>query len=106
MPGVLRDGDVLWQYVVPLTTAASPLLSGWISTEGYSWVIPSFVFTTGTSVHSILSSLDGTNTELNLVYSAPVNGTAFTVLTPFIQWQTVQTVSNATVSKICLMGRV
>ena len=105
----MLPGYHIWEYnpASPLTTALSPLLSGWFDSQGYTVVMPSFKFTTGTSVHSIMGSWDGLSedTDLSGLWATPVSGTALVVMSPWFQWKTVQTISNATVSKVFLQAR-
>jgi len=88
-----------------LTVAASPLLSPWIEAVGFSQVVPFFAFAGGTSTHSIEGSFDGSAADADFVYGAPVSGTPFTVLSPYFRWKTVQTVADATKSKVVLRPR-
>ena len=95
-----------WGQITPvLTVAASPLVSPWIEAQGFSQVVPFFAFTGGTSVHSIEGSWDGQNLDADFTYAAPTSGTAFTVTSPFFRWKTVQTVADATKSKVLLRPR-
>jgi hypothetical protein len=95
-----------WSYSGPvLTVALSPLVSPWIEAVGFSQVLPWFAFAGGTSTHSIEGSFDGSAVDADFVYSAPTSGTAFTVLSPFFRWKTVQTVADATKSKVVLRAR-
>jgi hypothetical protein len=100
-------GYHLWEQWTPLTTAASPLTSPWIDASGFSQVVPGFKFTGGTSTASIEASLDGTtlDADLTTLYSAPTSGTAFSVVSPFFRFKVVQTVADATVTKIFLQSR-
>jgi hypothetical protein len=96
----------LWVYSgPPITTALSPLLSGWLDVSGFAQVLPWFLFAGGTSTHSIQGSFDGTTADADFAYSAPVSGTPFNVVSPYIRWSTVQTVGDATKSKIVLASR-
>ena len=101
----LLAGAQLWQTTDPLLLANSPLVSPWINTEGFSAVLPWFSFAGGTSTHSIEGSFDGATADPDFGYAAPVSGTAFDVRSPFIRWRTVQTVANATKSKITLRAK-
>ena len=106
-PPVL-PGFHIWEYNGPgITTALSPLLSPFFNTQGYTVIMPVFKFTTGTSVHSINASWDGVNTDADLtaLWAAPSTGVALVIMSPWFQWQTVQTISNATVSKVFLQAR-
>jgi hypothetical protein len=98
-------GQILWQNTSPITVAGSPLLSGWLNTEGISRVLPWFAFAGGTSTHSLEGSFDGSTADADFAYSAPVSGTEFSVVSPFIRWKTVQTVGDATKSKVVLRAR-
>jgi hypothetical protein len=100
-------GYRLWEYFTPLTQAASPLTSPWIDASGFSQVVPGFKFTTGTSTPTIEASIDGTTVDADLttLYSAPVSGTAFSVVSPWFRFKVVQTVADATVTKIVLTSR-
>jgi len=93
-----------WSWNTPLTVANSPLTSPWLGVAigGFTKIIPWFVFAGGTSVHSIEGSFDGINVDADFAYGAPVSGTAFVILSPFVRWKTVQTVADATKSKVYL----
>lgn len=104
----LAPGQRIWEYSgPPITTALSPLLSPWFDTTGYTTVMPVFKFTSGTSVHSILASWDGISgdADLTALWATPSTGTALIVMSPFFRWQTVQTIADATVSKVFLAAR-
>lgn len=94
-----------WSNTTPITTALSPLLSPWIEAVGFSQVVPFFAFAGGTSTHSIEGSFDGSTADADFNYGAPVSGTAFTVLSPYFRWKTVQSVADATKSKVVLRAR-
>ncbi len=100
-------GYKIWEYYTPLTVAASPLLSPWIDTTGFTTVFPSWKFTGGTQVFSIDASIDGTtaDADMSALYSAPTHATAFAVLSPFLRLHVVQSVADATVTKILLQAR-
>lgn len=96
----------LYVYSGPvLTVAASPLLSGWLDVSGYAQILPFFAFAGGTSTHSIEGSFDGVSPDADFGYAAPTSGTPFNVLSPFLRWKTVQTVADATKSKVVLATR-
>ena len=104
----LQPGQRIWEYSgPPITVAASPLLSPWFDTTGYTTVMPVFKFTTGTSVHSIVASWDGVNidNDLTALWATPATGTALIVMSPFFQWKTVQNIADSTVSKVFLAAR-
>lgn len=88
-----------------LTVAASPLLSAWLDVSGFGKIMPWFAFAAGTSTHSIEGSWDAVTADADFAYTAPTSGTEFNVVSPFIRWRTVQTVADATKSKIYLLAR-
>jgi len=100
-------GYKIWEYYTPLTVANSPLLGPWIDTTGFTQVLPYWKFTGGTQVFSIDASIDGStaDTDLGSLYSAPVSGTAFDVKSPWLRLHVVQSVADATVTKILLQSR-
>jgi len=96
-----------WVNTVPITVALSPLLSPWIwvgSETTWAKLIATFFFAGGTSVHSIEGSLDGVNVDADYTYAAPTSAASFLIVTPFVRWKTVQTVADATKSKVFLRG--
>jgi len=104
-------GDKIWANTAALTTAASPLLSVWFDTTGYTSVLLSAVFTTGTTTFTIEGSFDGVTLDSTMTYtpavtaSTGVAGTVFTVQHPFVRFRVVQTVANATVTTIFIQAR-
>jgi hypothetical protein len=91
----------------PLLLAASPLVTPWFDTNGgASQIVPWFVFAGGTSTHSLEGSFDGINADADFAYAAPTSGTAFAVVSPWVRWRTVQTVADATKSKLVLRFKV
>ncbi len=103
-----RPGERIWVQLAPLTQAASPLVTAWFDTTGYTNVLPSYKFTTGTTVMTAEGSFDGSalDADLTALYGAfPASGTPFPVLSPFFRVRLVQTVADATVTKVFLQAR-
>ncbi len=100
-------GYRLWEYFTPLTVVNSPLLGAWIDCTGFTQIVPAWKFTGGTQVFSIDASIDGSavDTDLTTLYSAPTTGTAFSVFSPFLRLRVVQSVADATVTKIVMTSR-
>jgi hypothetical protein len=101
-------GNRVWESQALLTVAASPLVTGWFDTTGYTNVLPSYKFTTGTTVITAEGSFDGTtlDADLTTLYGAfPASGTAFPVLSPWFRIRIVQSVADATVTKVFLQAR-
>ena len=107
MPFTL-PGNRIWENTALLTVAASPLVTAWFDTTGYTTVLPSYKFTTGTTVITAEGSFDGVNLDADLttLYGAfPASGTTFPVLSPYFRIRVVQTVADATVTKVFLQAR-
>jgi hypothetical protein len=105
-------GNRIWEWQTLLTVAASPLLSsataGWFDTTGYTNVLPSYKFTSGTTVITAEGSFDGStlDADLTTLYGAfPASGTSFPVLSPWFRIRIVQSVADATVTKVFLQAR-
>jgi hypothetical protein len=101
----LLPGYKIWEYTTPLTVAASPLLSPWFDTTGYTQVLPFMLSAGGTTVYSIDGSFDGATADADFAYTAPTTGTTFSVVSPYIRFHVVQTVADATKTKIFLQAR-
>lgn len=97
----------LFENVVPLTTAASPLASGWMDTTGFTSMLPYFTFTntTGTTTFTVEGSFDGATQDTDITYSAPVSGTAMDVKHPYVRFRLVQATANATATKVFVQSR-
>ena len=107
MPFTL-PGNRIWENTALLTVAASPLVTAWFETTGYTNVLPSYKFTTGTTVITAEGSFDGVtlDADLTALYGAfPASGTAFAVLSPYFRIRIVQSVADATVTKVFLQAR-
>ena len=108
---VTPPGLKIWENTVPLTTAASPLVTGWFDTTGYTSLLLNCVFTTGTTTFTIEGSFDGATLDATMTYtpaviaSSGVGGTVFVVQHTYVRFRVIQTVSNATVTTIYIQAR-
>jgi hypothetical protein len=102
-------GYKLFECTVPLTTAASPLVSGWVETTGFTNLVLSYVFTTGTTVMTVEGSFDGSTLDSSMTYAAlaaaPQTALVVPVMHTFVRFRIVQTVSNATVTTAYAQSR-
>jgi hypothetical protein len=106
-------GSRVWQILAPVTVAASPLVTGWIDTTGYTNMLLSYVFTnsTGTTTMTIEGSFDGSTLDTDMTYAALAaspqlaSGLVVAVLTPFIRFRIVQATADATRTKVCVQAR-
>ena len=98
-------GQTIWIYTTPaLTQVASPLYSSWFATAGYPKVMPWYKFTGGTTVITFEGAFDGSALDSDVTYATVTSGTAVAVLSPYFRCKVVQTVDDATVTKIFLKG--
>jgi hypothetical protein len=101
-------GWKVWDQVTPVTVAASPLVSPWFDTSGYTNMLVSYVFTnsTGTTTLTVEGSFDGSTQETDITYAA-VSATPATVqvLTPFVRFRLVQATADATRTKALAQAR-
>ena len=106
-------GYRVWETLTPLTVAASPLVTSWIDTTGFTNLLLTYVFTnsTGTTTPTIEGSFDGTNLDTDMTYAALAaspqlaSGLVVAVLTPFIRFRLVQATADATRTKMCVQAR-
>ncbi len=108
-----RPGERIWAQVTPVTLAASPVVTGWLDTTGFTSLLLSWVFTnsTGTTTPSIEGSLDGLTQDTDMTYAALAGASQLTtglvvaVLTPFIRFRVVQATADATRTKFFVQAR-
>ena len=97
-------GSKLWSTVAPLTVAASPLVTGWLDTDGFCNIVLAYVFTTGTTVMTIEGSGDEITQDATRVYAAlaaaPQTALVVPVMHDFIRFRIVQSVADATVTSV------
>lgn len=98
---ITLPGYKVWENTTPLTTAASPLVSPWIETTGFTTLLVAYVFTTGTTAITVEGSFDGSTQDTTMPYSAVGTSPAsVTVMHTYVRIRVVQTVSNATVTTV------
>ena len=102
-----QPGFKVWQQIVTATVAASPIVSGWFDTTGYTNLLISYVFTnsTGTTTLTVEGSFDGSTQDTDMAYAALAaspqitTGVSVTVMTPFVRFRIVQATADATRTK-------
>ena len=106
---VMYPGWKIWENTTPLTTAASPLVTGWFETTGFTNVLLAYVFTTGTTVMTIEGSFDGATLDSTMAYAAlaaaPQTALVVPVMHTWIRLRLVQTIANATVTTVYAQAR-
>ncbi|HSZ41804.1 MAG TPA: hypothetical protein VK817_17755 [Trebonia sp.] len=106
-------GYRVWEMNTPATVAASPVVTGWYDTTGYTTLLLSYLFTnsTGTTALTIEGSFDGAALDTDITYAAPPTQTVLTenvsvpVATPYIRFRIVQATADATRTKVFVQAR-
>ena len=106
-------GYKVWEQTAAVTVAASPLVSAWFDTTGYTTLLLTYVFTnsTGTTTPTIEGSFDGSTLDTDMTYAALAAspqitaGVSVAVITPFIRFRVVQATADATRTKFCAQSR-
>ena len=106
-------GYKIWEQVAPVTVAASPLVTPFFDTTGYTTLQLTYVFTnsTGTTTPTIEGSFDGTTLDTDMVYAALAaspqitTGVQVAVLTPYVRFRIVQATADATRTKMHVQSR-
>ena len=112
MPFTL-PGNKVWENTTPLTTAASPLVTNWIDTTGYTTLLVGCAFTntTGTTTLTVEGSFDGATLDATMAYPAGITATnaptpvAVIVQHTSVRFRGVQATANATVTTIYVQAR-
>ena len=106
-------GYKVWEQTAAVTVSASPLVSAWFDTTGYTTLLLTYVFTnsTGTTTPTIEGSFDGSTLDTDMTYAALAAspqitaGVSVAVITPFIRFRIVQATADATRTKFCAQSR-
>ncbi len=113
---VTYPGFKVWENTVPLTTAASPLVSPWYDTTGYTTLLLACVIanSTGTTTITVEGSFDGVTLDSTMTYAdtgLPVTasnapaGLTVVVKHTFVRFRVVQATANATTTTIYVQSR-
>lgn len=105
-------GYKIWSTTTALTTAASPLVTAWFDTTGFTQIVVSYFAanSTGATALTVEGSFDGSTQDTDISYGAALTSSATAatvvpVLTPFFRLRIVQTTANATTTKVFLQAR-
>jgi hypothetical protein len=109
----LTPGWKVWEQTAAVTVAASPLVSGWFDTTGYTNLLLAYVFTnsTGSTTLTVEGSFDGSALDTDMTYSALAAspqigaGVVVPVVTPFVRFRIVQATADATRTKAFAQAR-
>ncbi len=97
-------GAKIWETVAPLTQAASPLVTGWFNTYGFTNIVLAYVFTGGTTTMTIEGSVDAVALDATHAYAAlaasPQTAVVVPVMHNYIRFRLVQSAADATVTTV------
>jgi hypothetical protein len=104
----ITPGTVLWTLTTPVTTAASPVTSPWINTDGFTQMYVIAVAAGGVSALALEWGFDGAMVDTDI--TATTVTVALTVtprdaLAPYTRLKWTQTSANATVSKLTIRAK-
>ena len=101
---ITAPGTKMWANYTPLTVANSPLLTGWLNTDGFTNIVLAYVFTGGTTVMTIEGSADEVALDTTHAYASlaasPQTALVVPVMHDFIRFRLVQTAADATVTSV------
>ena len=103
----LRNGDTIWETVTPVLLVNSPVLGPWVETSGCTQALGWLAVAGGTTVVTLEYGTDGVNADADftpVTITAGANA-AFNVLGPYLRFRIVQTVADATKTKLYLQAR-
>jgi hypothetical protein len=103
----ILPGYRVWETVTPTTTAASPQLSPWFETSGFTRLLSWLAVAGGTTVVTVEYGTDGASADADFTPQTVTAGamTSLDVLGPYLRVRVVQTVADATKLKLYLQAR-
>ena len=101
------NGYRVAQYTTPVTVAASPVVGPWVDTTGFTQVIGWLAVAGGTTVVTVEYGTDGATADADFTPVTIAAGAVapFNVLGPFLRFRIVQTIADATKTKLYLQAR-
>jgi hypothetical protein len=101
---ITAPGSKIWGTVTPLAQVASPLVTNWFDTDGFTNIVLAYVFTGGTTVMTVEGSGDEITLDATHAYAAlaasPQTALVVPVMHDFIRFRLVQSTADATVTSV------
>lgn len=103
----ILNGYRVWETLTPVTLAASPALSPWFDTTGFTKLLSWLAVAGGTTVVTVEYGTDGATADADFTPQTVTVGamSSLDVLGPFLRVRIVQTVADATKTKLYLQAR-
>lgn len=103
----IQPGYRVAETLTPLTVAASPFLSGWVETSGFTKLLSWLAVAGGTTVVTVEYGTDGSTVDADFTAQTITAGamSSLDVLGPFLRVRIVQSVADATKTKLYVQAR-
>jgi hypothetical protein len=101
------NGYRVAEYLTPVTVAASPVTGPWVETSGFTRIVGWLAVAGGTTVVTIEYGTDGATADADFTPQTVAAGANanFDVLGPYLRFRIVQSVADATKTKLYLQAR-
>ncbi len=103
----VSNGYRVAEYLTPVTVAASPVLGPWVETSGFTQALGWLSVAGGTTVVTVEYGTDGATADADFTPVTIAAGAVapFNVLGPYLRFRIVQTVADATKTKLYIQAR-
>ena len=102
----IANGYRVFEWLTPVTVAASPVLSPWIETSGFTKMLTWLAVAGGTTVVTMEYGTDGATVDADFpAVTITAGTTAPDVLGPYLRIRITQTVADATKTKLYAQAR-
>ena len=103
----LRNGEVIWETITPVTVSASPVLSGWVETSGVTQALGWLAVAGGTTVVTVEYGTDGSTADADFTPVTIASGAnvPFNLYGRYARVRIVQSVGDATKTKLYLQAK-
>ena len=103
----IRNGDVIWETVTPVTLVASPVLGPWVETTGCTQALGWLAVAGGTTVVTVEYGTDGSTADADFtpVTIAAGANVPFNLYGRYCRVRIVQTIADATKTKLYLQAK-
>jgi len=100
------NGYRVAEYLTPVTVASSPVTGPWVETSGFTRLVGWLAVAGGTTVVTVEYGTDGATADADFTPQTIAAGaSAVDVLGPYLRFRIVQTVADATKTKLYLQAR-
>ena len=103
----IRNGDVIWETITPVTLVTTPVLGPWVETTGCTQALGWLAVAGGTTVVTLEYGTDGANADADFtpVTIAAGANVPFNLYGRYCRVRIVQTIADATKTKLYLQAK-